>query len=79
MPYVPDYNADGLTILQSNERAGGQIVFHYHAHLAPRFVGDGLMSRSETDRKMNWHSRQKISLEELAQVAEKIRAHVKDE
>lgn len=73
------FNADGLTILQSNERAGGQVVFHYHAHLAPRFVGDGLMSRSDTDRKMNWHARQKISPEELSRVAEKIREYVKDE
>jgi histidine triad (HIT) family protein len=73
------FNADGLTILQSNERAGGQVVFHYHAHLAPRFFHDGLMSRSDTERSMNWHARQKLSLDELAKTAEKIRAHIKDE
>lgn len=73
------FNADGLTILQSNERAGGQVVFHYHAHLAPRFVGDGLMSRSDTDRRLNWHARQKMSPAEAARIAEKIHAHIKDE
>lgn len=73
------FNADGLTILQSNERAGGQAVFHYHAHLAPRFHNDGLMSRNDTERKMQWHARQNPTREELAQVAEKIRVHVKDE
>ncbi len=73
------FNADGLTILQSSERAGGQMVFHYHAHLAPRFAGDGLMSRDGTDRRMNWHGRQSASREELKQIADKIRAHVKDD
>ena len=73
------FNADGLTVLQSNERAGGQDVFHYHAHLAPRFVGDGLMSRTETDRKMNWHARGKPSPEELAAIVAKIRAEIRDE
>lgn len=41
------FNADGLTVFQSNERAGGQSVFHYHAHLLPRFMGDGLIRRPE--------------------------------
>lgn len=30
---------DGLTILQANERAGGQEVFHFHLHLIPRRLG----------------------------------------
>jgi len=30
---------DGLTILQANERAGGQEVFHFHLHLIPRRWG----------------------------------------
>lgn len=73
------FNADGLTILQSNERAGGQAVFHYHAHLAPRFFHDGLMSRTDTERRMQWQSRGNPSQQELGIIAEKIRAHVKDE
>jgi histidine triad (HIT) family protein len=73
------FNADGLTILQSNERAGGQAVFHYHAHLAPRFYNDGLMSRTETERRLQWRARGKPSRQALDALAEKIRAHIKDE
>ena len=29
--------ADGVTILHSNERAGGQVVFHLHVHVMPRW------------------------------------------
>lgn len=32
-------NADGLTIQQFNEPAGGQVVFHIHFHVIPRFAG----------------------------------------
>ena len=31
---------DGITILQNNEHAGGQDVFHYHMHVIPRFKND---------------------------------------
>ena len=33
---------DGMNLLQSNERAGGQDVFHFHIHVIPRWYGDGL-------------------------------------
>jgi histidine triad (HIT) family protein len=33
------YAADGITIQQFNESAGGQIVFHLHVHVIPRFDG----------------------------------------
>ncbi len=32
-------DADGLTIQQFNETAGGQIVFHIHFHVIPRWEG----------------------------------------
>lgn len=73
------FNADGLTVLQSNERAGGQAVFHYHAHLAPRFLGDGLMSREGHNRQMQWRARGNPTRDELEQIAQKIRAHIMDE
>ncbi|MBI5304803.1 MAG: HIT domain-containing protein [Chloroflexi bacterium] len=73
------FHADGLTILQSNERAGGQAVFHYHAHLAPRFTGDGLMSRNETERRLQWRARAQVSRQELDAIAEQIRAQIKDD
>ena len=34
--------ADGLTIQQFNEPAGGQVVFHTHVHVIPRFEGQPL-------------------------------------
>ncbi len=33
------FQADGLTILQYNEPAGGQSVFHLHFHVVPRMEG----------------------------------------
>jgi histidine triad (HIT) family protein len=33
------YGADGITIQQFNESAGGQVVFHLHYHVMPRFEG----------------------------------------
>jgi histidine triad (HIT) family protein len=36
------FSADGLTIQQFNEAAGGQVVFHLHIHIIPRKVGVAL-------------------------------------
>ncbi|MDJ0614914.1 MAG: HIT family protein [Rhizobiaceae bacterium] len=33
------FDADGISIQQFNEDAGGQIVFHYHVHIIPRKAG----------------------------------------
>jgi histidine triad (HIT) family protein len=33
------FSADGLTIQQFNEPAGGQVVFHLHVHVIPRKAG----------------------------------------
>lgn len=33
----------GLNLWQSNGHAGGQEVFHFHLHVQPRRVGDGLL------------------------------------
>jgi histidine triad (HIT) family protein len=32
---------DGLTLIQANERAGQQHVFHFHMHIVARYLGDG--------------------------------------
>ncbi len=57
-------NADGLTIQQFNEPAGGQVVFHLHVHVIPRF--DGV--------KMKPHTGQMEEPETLKANAAKIRA-----
>ncbi len=63
------FNVDGLTVFQSNERAGGQNIFHYHAHLLPRYVGDGLIKRPEQFARANDGS-------SLSEIAEKIRMNL---
>jgi histidine triad (HIT) family protein len=57
-------NADGLTIQQFNEAAGGQVVFHLHVHILPRFEGVPLKP----------HTGQMEKPEVLADFAERIRA-----
>ena len=34
------FGADGVTVQQFNESAGGQVVFHLHVHLVPRKAGE---------------------------------------
>lgn len=38
------FGADGISVRQSNERHGGQDVFHVHFHVVPRYAGDGFDS-----------------------------------
>ncbi len=61
---IKGLSADGLTIQQFNEQAGGQIVYHLHFHVIPRYDGE----------KMRPHSSDMEDNEVLAANAEKIRA-----
>ncbi|SNY93920.1 histidine triad (HIT) family protein [Cohaesibacter sp. ES.047] len=36
------FNADGVTVNQFNESAGGQVIFHLHVHVIPRKEGEPL-------------------------------------
>ncbi|PPD16816.1 MAG: HIT family protein [Methylobacterium sp.] len=56
--------ADGVTLQQFSESAGGQEVFHLHFHVLPRW--DGVM--------MHRHPAPKAEMQTLAEQAEKIRA-----
>lgn len=60
---VKAFSADGVTIQQFNEPAGGQVVFHLHFHIIPRF--DGVALRP--------HTGQMEKSEILSANAEKIR------
>ncbi len=62
------FDADGLTIQQFNEPAGGQVVFHLHVHVMPRFEGVALRPHTGAMEKP----------EILAAHAEKIRAALKN-
>jgi len=39
---VDIFGADGVTLQQFNESAGGQVVFHLHVHVIPRKAGVAL-------------------------------------
>lgn len=58
------FAADGVTVQQFNEQAGGQVVFHLHVHVLPRFEGVALRP----------HTGQMEKPEVLAANAEKIKA-----
>ncbi|MEZ5844934.1 MAG: HIT family protein [Hyphomicrobiaceae bacterium] len=40
------FDAEGITIQQFNEPAGGQVVFHLHYHVMPRHAGVSLRPHS---------------------------------
>lgn len=61
------FAADGIAIMQFNEPAGGQTVFHLHVHVIPRHEGVAL-KRHEGGMEKN---------EVLAANADKIRAALK--
>ncbi len=56
-------HADGVNINSNNEPAAGQVVFHYHVHIIPRYENDGFKFFPTTSYAPG----------EAAQVAEKIR------
>jgi histidine triad (HIT) family protein len=58
------FHADGITIMQFNEPAGGQTVFHLHIHVIPR----------HTDLPLRKHAGQMEDPQVLAAHAEKIKA-----
>lgn len=68
-PSVRDaVNADGVNIQSNHGEAAGQVVFHLHIHIIPRFVSDSL--------EFTW-PKQNISAEEQARIAVAIRANIK--
>lgn len=55
--------ADGVNVMMNNERAAGQLIFHQHSHLIPRFDSDGFE---------HWHGKVKPSSEDLELTRQKI-------
>jgi histidine triad (HIT) family protein len=55
---------DGLGVFQLNGAAAGQTVFHYHMHLVPRAMGDGL----------TLHGRRRGDESELREMAKRLSA-----
>src|SRR5919201_99150 len=53
------FKADGITVQQFNETAGGQVVFHLHVHVMPRHDGIALLapaSRKEETKVLEEHA-----------------------
>jgi len=61
---VKAFAADGVTVQQFNEPAGGQVVFHLHVHVIPRRDGTALKPPASEKEKP----------EVLAAQAEKLKA-----
>ncbi|MBX4210590.1 HIT family protein [Candidatus Parcubacteria bacterium] len=59
--------ADGVNIMINNDRAAGQIIFHTHIHIVPRFVEDGFK---------HWRGKRQYKEGEQDEVVGKIRAHL---
>ncbi len=70
--------ADGMSMVLSSERAGGQEIFHAHFHLFPRYYDDGL-TREGRPRQGYTPRRGDSSPEGLNTLAEKIRANLVDD
>ena len=54
------FKADGITVQQFSEAAGGQVVFHLHMHVMPRHNGVALLpaaSRKEDPKLLEEHAR----------------------
>lgn len=56
---------DGVNIVQNNEEAAGQTVFHFHMHVIPRYQQD--------NQKIGWCPTSPTG-EELDQLAEQLKA-----
>lgn len=56
---------DGMTLLQANEQAGWQTVEHFHIHVLPRHVDDGVT--------LTWPAKHPTR-EELDRLAEKLKS-----
>ena len=58
--------ADGVNIHQANGTAAGQVVFHLHFHVIPRFAGD--------NHSWNWNTRPYASPAEMHRLSQEIKA-----
>ena len=58
------FGCDGVNILQNNEEAAGQTVYHFHVHIIPRYADDGI--------DMTWNTLT-TQPEEQEEIAKKLR------
>ena len=56
------FRADGITVQQFNESAGGQVVFHLHVHVIPRKDGIALKPPASVKEETSVLSDQALKL-----------------
>jgi histidine triad (HIT) family protein len=59
---VDVFQADGITIQQFNESAGGQVVFHLHVHVIPRKAGVAMKPPASEKERPDVLSNQALKL-----------------
>jgi histidine triad (HIT) family protein len=64
LPIQTALKADGVNVIQNNGSAAGQIIFHSHTHIIPRFENDGFR---------HWPCERMYDDGEMDAVAEKIK------
>lgn len=57
---------DGINVIMNNESSAGQIIFHAHIHIIPRYENDGGY----------WNKKINYSEEEKQEIIEKITLHL---
>jgi len=63
------FDPDGINVFQANGAPAGQTVYHFHLHVLPRFVGDGL--------SIVW-KRHEPGMAVLEELAERLRTELQD-
>jgi histidine triad (HIT) family protein len=61
---ITAFTADGITLQQFSEAAGGQVVFHLHVHVMPRHDGIALLppaSRKEDVKVLEYNATKLIA------------------
>ncbi len=66
--------AEGISILQFNERAAGQSVRHFHVHIIPRFRGDAISKF--IGAMLEPMGFEKVERQDLDEIAEKIKENL---
>lgn len=59
--------ADGINLVMNNDPAAGQIIFHAHIHIIPRFLNDGFK---------HWKGARGYHDGEMASVGEAVRKNL---
>lgn len=62
-----EVQAEGVNLLQANGKAAAQSVFHFHMHILPRRIDDGL--------HLNWIPKQG-DMKKIGELAARIRARI---